>query len=234
MKLIAMIPARLGSKRIPRKNLRILEGKPLLKYAIDLAHGEGGLAEVWVNSESELLGALAAASGARFHKRPEELSTDTATNQQFTAEFLEKHPCDFVIMVNPTSPLLKQATLKEFIQFVNEDKFDAVFSVIDEYAECFFNNAPLNFRLDRKINSQDLAPVRKIVWALTAWRRSTFLEAVAQGGCGTFAGRIGLFSVPKDESCDLDTPEDWAIAEGILEARKLKKEPAFWLPPEEK
>jgi CMP-N-acetylneuraminic acid synthetase len=207
----------------------LLRGEPLIKYAIDLAIQSQRFDEIWVNSENDLFNDLAIGSGAKFHKRPVELSSDDATNQDFTAEFLEKHECEFLIMVNPTSPLLRVETVRCFYDFVVDNDYDTVLSVLDEYAECFYDGRPLNFSCERKINSQNLTPVRKVVWALTAWRRSTFLKAVRERHCGTFAGKIGLFPIPKDESCDLDTLEDWAIAEGMLIARSLKKEPpSYW------
>lgn len=228
-RLIAMIPARIGSKRIPKKNIRYMHDKPLLQYAIDSAIASNCFSEVWVNSESDLIGELAVECGAKFHKRPDELSSDTATNQQFTEEFLIKHPCDYVIMVNSTSPVLRVDTIRKFCDFVKENQYDTVFTVIDEYAECFLGDEPINFSLDKKVNSQNLRPVRKIVWALTAWKRDKFLETVSNNLCGTYSGKIGLYSIPKDESCDLDTPEDWAIAEGIIESRKNKNEYAkYW------
>jgi CMP-N-acetylneuraminic acid synthetase len=229
MKCIAMIPARMGSKRIPKKNIRLLRGKPLINYAIDLAIQSQRFDEIWVNSESDLLNELAIGSGVKFHKRPVELSSDDATNEDFTTEFLGKHECEFLIMLNPTSPLLRVETVRYFYDFVADNDYDTVFSVADEYAECFCEGRPLNFSSEKKISSQDLTPVQKVVWALTAWRRSTFLKAVRESHCGIFAGRIGLFAIPKDESCDLDTLEDWAIAEGMLIARTLKKEPpSYW------
>lgn len=229
MKIIAMIPARLGSKRIPKKNLRLLKGKPLLQYAIETAIISGCFDEVWVNSESDLIGDLAISCGAKFHKRPIELSSDTATNQQFTEEFLQKHDCDYMVMVNSTSPLLSVETLKRFVNLIEDRVYETVFSVIDEFAECFYMDTPLNFSLNKKVNSQDLVPVKKIVWALTAWKRSIFLEACNNNQCGTYAGKIGVFPIPKDESCDLDTPEDWVIAEGLLSAQNAKGEEAeYW------
>lgn len=50
---------------------------------------------------------------ARFHRRPEELASDTATNREFTYEFLQKHECDHIVMVNPTSPLTERGDLQE-------------------------------------------------------------------------------------------------------------------------
>lgn len=218
-KMIAMIPARLGSKRIPKKNLRYLADKPLIQYPIDLASESGCFAETWVNTESEELGHLAERMGAKFHRRPAELATDTATNRDFTYEFLQQHPCDYVVMVNTTSPLLRTETIQSFVQYVENNEFETVLSVIAEKAETFFRGEPLNFSTKEKINSQFLEPVEPVVWALTAWRRSSFLAMQEAGQNPVFGGKLGKFAIPKDESCDLDTEEDWRIAEGILAAR---------------
>lgn len=227
-KIIAMIPARMGSKRIPKKNIRIMVDKPLIQYPIDLLTKSGCIEEIYINSESEILGEFASMNGISFHKRPSELSTDTATNVDFTTEFLEKHDCDYVIMVNPTSPLLRQETLNGFCKYVLENDFDTVLSVADEKAESFFNGVPINFSLTEKVNSQYLEPVRKVVWALTAWRKDSFLKARNKGKCPVYAGKIGLYTIPTDESCDLDTEEDWTIAEGILLGRKTNSEIKYW------
>ncbi|GHV07016.1 hypothetical protein FACS1894217_06900 [Clostridia bacterium] len=228
MKLIAMIPARLGSKRIPKKNIRFMLDKPLIQYPIDLALESGLFGEgVWINTECAELKPVVEQMGARFHERPAELATDTATNRDFTYEFLQKHECDYVVMVNTTSPLLRPDTLAAFVRFVSEDKFDTVMSVVSEQAETFYQNAPLNFSLAEKINSQLLPPTEKIVWALTAWRRSAFMALQKSGANPIYGGRLGRFPIPKDEACDLDTPEDWNIAEGILRSRLTPSEDKF-------
>ena len=225
-KIIAMIPARLGSNRIPKKNIRYMGDKALIQYPIDLALRSGAFESVWVNTESKELGKVIQTMGAQFHERPKELAGDTATNREFTYEFLEKHPCDYVVMVNTTSPLLRQETLDKFMEYVKENDFDTVLSVVSEKEETFYQDKPLNFSLQEKVNSQLLEPVEKIVWAMTAWKRKTFMRLQEEGKNPVFGGKIGKFAIPKDESCDLDTEEDWRIAEGILLSRTLavKKE----------
>ncbi len=219
-----MIPARLGSKRVVRKNIRYLCGKPLIQYAIEAAVGSDCFDEIWVNSESDIIGELAVSCGVNFHKRPVGLSVDTATNQDFTAEFLQAHDCGYVVMVNPTSPLLQVDTIRRFCSLLRDGEYDTVVSVIEERAECFFDGMPVNFTTQRKINSQDLTPIEKIVWALTAWRRSAFLDAAKKGACGVFGGRLGRFPIPLNQSCDIDTEADWTLAEALLE-RKIKRGP---------
>ena len=226
-KIIVMIPARLGSKRIPKKNIRYMCGKPLIQYPIELALKSELCSEVWVNTEDERLGHAAERLGAKFHKRPQELASDTATNRDFTYEFLQKHPCDYVVMVNPTSPLLRSETYQIFFQYLEENDFDTVMSVVTEKEETFYQDKPLNFSLREKINSQLLEPTQKIVWALTAWNRETFMKMQEEGENPVFGGKLGRFEIPKDEACDLDTEEDWKIAEGILQARKCIAEKKY-------
>ncbi len=225
-KLIAMIPARMGSKRIPKKNIRYLGDKPLIQYPIELALQSYEFDSVWVNTESEELGRAAERMGANFHRRPAELSTDTATNRQFTYQFLQEHECDYVVMMNPTSPLLRSETLFGFLQYINDNAFDTVLSTVAEKEESFYQGNPLNFNPKEKVNSQMLEPVEKTVWALTAWRRESFMQMEERGECPIFGGKLSTFPIPKDESCDLDTDEDWRIAEGIVQARLMKLDSA--------
>lgn len=218
-KYIVMIPARLGSKRIPKKNIRYLTGKPLIQYPIDVVKNSDLAIETWVNTEDEKLGQAAILLGALFHKRPKELATDTATNRDFTYEFMQKHECDYVIMVNTTSPLLREETFIRFVKYIEENEFDTILSVKPEKEETFFQGKPLNFSLNEKVNSQLLEPTEVIVWALTAWKRTSFMKLHEAGINPVYGGKIGRFIVPKDEACDLDTEEDWKIAEGILKSR---------------
>lgn len=224
---VAMIPARLGSKRIPKKNIRYMGDKPLIQYPIDLALASKRFESVWINTESEELGRCIEKLGAGFHKRPAELAGDTATNRDFTYEFMQKHMCDYVIMINPTSPLIRLETLSRFIEYVESNDFDTVLSVIAAKEETFYQGKPLNFSLTEKINSQLLEPTEAICWALTAWKRETFMTLQEKGINPVFGGKVGRFQIPKDESCDLDTPEDWNIAEGILNSRINKFEERY-------
>ena len=82
-KIIAMIPARLGSKRVPKKNIRLLNGIPLISYIIRAVKKAGCFDEIYVNTESEVIGKLAIKEGVKFYKRPHALSSDFATNDDF-------------------------------------------------------------------------------------------------------------------------------------------------------
>lgn len=214
-KIIAMIPARMGSQRLPKKNLALLNGVPLIVHAIRKCQAAGVFDEIWVNSEHPDFGPIAEAEGARFHRRPEALGSNSATSEQFVHEFLAHHPCDFVVQVHSIAPLLTVSDLRTFVQEVRQDAHDAVMSVVDENLECVFRGAPVNFTFAEKQNSQDLEPVRRIVWAVTAWRRAAFLTAAASGACATYAGRIGYSPVGRMAGHVIKTQEDLDVAAAL-------------------
>lgn len=123
-------------------------------------------------------------------------------------------------MINPTSPALRQETMDRFIRFLQENDYDTIMSVEPIKAEAFYEGNKINFTGKDKIPSEQLTPVEVVIWALTAWKRETFIRLQENGECPIFGGKMGRFAIPKDESADLDTEEDWNIAQAALLARR--------------
>lgn len=211
-----MIPARMGSQRLTRKNLRELHGVPLIVRAIRKCQEAGVFDEVWVNSEHPDFGPIAEAEGARFHRRPEHLGNDQATSEQFVAEFLEHHACERLFQVHSIAPLLTVADVRGFVTAMAESDLDVLLSVVEEQLECAYRGQPVNFTYAEKTNSQDLDPIQRIVWSITGWRRTPYLEAIRGGGCATYAGRVGFFPVNRMAGHVIKTEEDLCIAEALF------------------
>jgi CMP-N-acetylneuraminic acid synthetase len=212
---IAMIPARMGSQRLKQKNLMPLRGEPLIVHAIRKCRDAGVFDEIWVNSEHPDFGRLAEAEGVRFHPRPADLADHKATSEQFVAEFLQHHSCDFLFQVHSIAPLLTANDLRRFATEMQQGAHDVLLSVVDDPLEAFCRGVPVNFTLAEKTNSQDLDPVRRVSWSVTAWRRDTFLGAARAGRCATYAGKVGLFSVNRLAGHAIKTAEDLALAEAL-------------------
>lgn len=213
---IAMIPARMGSQRLKQKNLRELGGVPLLVRAIRKCQAAGCFDEIWVNSEHEAFGELAAAEGVRFHQRPEALANNTATSEQFVNEFLQHHPCDRVFQVHSIAPLLTAAQVKAFVEAMERGGEDTLLSCTLEQIECALDGVPVNFSFDAKTNSQELRPVQRIGWSITGWRRDAYLAAFAAGKTATYAGRVGFYALDRLAGHIIKTEEDLHIAEALL------------------
>lgn len=213
-----MIPARMGSQRLKQKNLRELGGLPLITRAIRKCLAAGVFDEVWVNSEHPTLGEIAAHEGVRFHQRPAELASNTATSEQFVYEFLKAHPCDYLFQVHTIAPLLTAEQVAGFVQAMLDNNYDVLLSAVNEQIECAIDGKPINFTYDRKTNSQELTPVQRVTWSITGWRASTYIAAYEAGQCATYAGRVGYYPIDRPAGHIIKTEEDLRIAEALLTA----------------
>ena len=215
---IAMIPARMGSQRLKQKNLRELGGVLLITRAIRKCLAAGVFDEVWVNSEHLTFGEIAAQEGVRFHRRPAELASSTATSEQYVYEFLKAHPCDYLFQVHTIAPLLTAEQVAGFVQAMLHSDYDVLLSVVNEQIECAIDGQPINFTFDRKTNSQELTPVQRVTWSITGWRRTPYVAAYDAGECAAYAGRVGFFPISRPAGHIIKTEEDVRIAEALLAA----------------
>ena len=138
MKIIGMIPVRLGSKRIKKKNLRLLDGLPLIQYIINAAKASSLLDEIYINSESTQFADIAEESGVKFYQRPEELSFDIATNDDFALDFINNVECDILVQLLSTSPFISTEEIDGFIKAMLDGNFETMISVSDVRIECIY------------------------------------------------------------------------------------------------
>lgn len=215
MKVIAMIPARLGSQRLKQKNLQPLNGIPLISHAIRKAKESKMFDEIWVNSEADVFGEIAIDENVDFHKRPDELANNKATSEDFVYEFLQKHECDYVVQVHSIAPLLTVKDTIAFVKELKEKKPDVLLSVENVQIECAYQNRPVNFTYAEKTNSQELNPIQRITWSITAWKRDIYIKAYEAKECATYSGDVKYFPIDKLASHIIKTQEDLDIASAL-------------------
>jgi CMP-N-acetylneuraminic acid synthetase len=216
---IAMIPARMGSQRLRKKNLRMICGMPLITLAIRKCIASNVFDEIWVNSEHSDFAEIASQEGVKFHKRPLELASNTATSEDFAYEFLKAHPCDYLFQVHSIAPLLESYQVSDFTKTMIENNYDVMLSVVNEQIECAIEGEPINFNFNSKTNSQELTPIQRITWSITGWKSRTYTEAYESGKCATYAGHIGFFPIDRLAGHIIKTEEDLIIAEALLRLR---------------
>lgn len=216
MKIIAMIPARLGSQRLKQKNIHPFFGKPLIVHAIEKCLTSGVFDEVWVNSESDIIGEIAVNSGVKFHRRPEILADNKTTSEQFVYEFLQKHETDYLVQVHSIAPLLGVTDIKNFANHLIKNEPDVLLSAAYEQIECALDGKPVNFTFDEKQNSQDLVPVQRISWSITAWKTSSYKRAFESKKTATYNGVIEIFEIDKLAGHVIKTLDDLKIAEALF------------------
>jgi CMP-N-acetylneuraminic acid synthetase/spore coat polysaccharide biosynthesis predicted glycosyltransferase SpsG len=221
-KIIAIIPARGGSKGIPRKNIRLLAGKPLIAYSIGATLKSKYIDRVVVSTEDEEIADISKLYGAEVIERPEELAEDDipldpvifhAVN---SVEKKENITYDFVLTFQPTSPLLTTETINIAIDIMLNKDYDTLISVKDE-THLYWTKKDKNFvplYKERK-NRQYLDSVYKETGAILISKREIITKDSRIGN------KIFLFEVPKEESIDIDTYQDWWIAENLLKRQTI-------------
>ncbi len=223
-RIIAMIPARIGSKRISKKNIRLINGKPLIAYIIEAAIESQVFDEIYINSECKIFENIANEYGIKFYKRPEHLSSDSATNDDFVLDFLENKNCDVLIQLLATSPFISPKEIKNFVQKIKEDNLDTLISVKNEQIECIYDKKPINFiQKSQTLPSQLLKPIQVYACGIMGWRAENYKQNILNYGSGYHGGdgKIDFFQLKGYANIDIDNEEDFQLAEVIA---KLKKE----------
>ncbi len=224
MRIVAEIPARIGSQRVHRKNLRLLEGKPLIAYAIEAAKQAVRLSEVYVNTDSEDIGALATGLGVQYYRRPFDLGSDTATQDQFNFDFIINVTPDVLVMVNPVAPFIEGADIDAMIARFLEQELDTLIAVKEERAHAFVGGRPINFNPQQQLpRTQDLVPVQLCAWSVAIWRAVTFVEQFRTQGFAAFSGKIGFYPLDRFKALKISTEEDFLLAEILMKHRSQSR-----------
>lgn len=252
MKRVAMIPALLGSQRIPDKNLVFVDGYPMMFRVVEACKASGVFDKIYINSEHLVFRDWAQMLGVEFYHRPQSRGGSNCTMQNksrqcngdrcqthdhFLYDFMTflKEPASLAL-VHTTSPLLKAETIKDFMQTLEREKYDSLFSVENRFTETMFDGKPLNFSFSEKIPTQTLPPIQMITWAMTGWNTRSFIESYdrdqrSESG-PTYVGKMGTYVLDRIQAIDVDNLEDLAVAEACLQYRRHKVVPAQFKVPE--
>ncbi len=236
-KKVAMIPVRMGSKRVPNKNLRMIDGKPLVSFIVEAVISSGCFRndEIYINSESEVFREIAESYGIKFYKRHPSLSSDEATNDDFSKDFIENVECDILYQFLSTSPFLTKEDIASFVRKMIDQNLDTLISTKSNKIECIFNSAPVNFDQKKKtLPSQSLSPVFAYACGMMAWKSSKFLENMKRFGAAYHGGdgKTGFFEVQGFSTVDIDTIEDFELAEVVQSylSRPKASQPRYYTP----
>ena len=230
-KIVAMIPARLGSQRIPKKNLRLLGDKVLTQWVGQSCKDANIFDEIYINSESEVFDKIASDIGIKFYKRPEELASNNATNDDFGLDFISKIDCDILVQVNPTSPFTTVEDIKGVVQMFIEGNYKTVHTVKDEQIEGLFNGKALNFDPEKQMPpSQELIPIKIFTSSIMAWDTNKFRKNMEINGCAVYGGdgKIGYYTIKGAGMIDIDNEKDFYLAEAILKMNETNVEKKYY------
>ena len=226
---LAIIPARGGSKGIPRKNVCLLAGKPLIAHTIEQARQARSVDRVIVSTDGPEVAAVSKEYGAEVIWRPAEISGDTAPSESALLHVLdylqqtENYEPDLVVFLQATSPCRLPQDIDGAVQTLLQHDADSVFSACPEHFTGRWRISedgtafPVNFELGRRPMRQDY-PTEYLengsIYVFRPW-------VIRQTG-NRLGGKIVVYKMPVLRSYQVDHPEDFAILEILLSlARQL-------------
>jgi pseudaminic acid cytidylyltransferase len=220
MNVLAIIPARGGSKRIPRKNIKNFAGKPIIQYSIDAALQSGIFTEVMVSTDDKEIAEVGKSLGAKVpFMRSAKNSSDMAMTVPVLEEVVKEYKklgqkFDYVCCIYPTAPFITAERLKAAFALFTEKKAEAVLPIMkfsypiqrslkikNGFAKMFW---PKNYN----VRSQDLEPAYHDCGQFYFLKTSSLLEQKVLYPKYTLP-----IIVPESEAQDIDNEEDWKIAE---------------------
>jgi N-acylneuraminate cytidylyltransferase len=223
-RVIAVIPARGGSKSVPGKNIRPLGGKPLLAWSIDVARQVSEIDRIIVSTDDAQIASVGRAYGAEVYARPLHLATDEALVIDALKDLLqtlqaENQMPEWVTLLEPTCPLRTADDVRDCLRFVEEDGYDSVatftdaelnphraWRLIDGVPEVFIAGAiPW-------LPRQKLPKAYQLNGAVYVFRANL----LAQEAESLLLGKLGAVLMPRDRSQDIDGNVDFTIVEALL------------------
>lgn len=220
--VLAIIPARGGSKGIPRKNIRPLAGKPLLAWTIEAAQAAALVSRVFVSTDDLEIARVAQDYGADVLLRPAELATDTASSEAALLHALETlaagegYRPDALAFLQCTAPLTTPADIDGTVSLVLREGYDSAVTMIPYHYFLWRDEGDgrmtgVNHEATRRLRRQEREPEFQEVGAVYAMNVAGFLVHRFR-----FFGRIGKYVVPPLRAFEIDEPADWPVAEALM------------------
>ena len=213
MKIVAMVPIKLNSERVKEKNLReFYDGKPLIRFILDALLGSKHIEEIYVYCSSERIKNYLP-DGVKFLKRPDFLDGNDCNCNDIIREFIKEVDADYYVVSHATAPFTTSQSIDRCIESVVYDgNFDSSFTVEKIQTFLWSKGMPLNFDPDHFPRTQDLEPIYMETSGAFVFSRKIF---------ETYNRRVGikpcLVEVEPQESCDIDTEYDMAVAQALYE-----------------
>jgi N-acylneuraminate cytidylyltransferase len=215
MKTACFIPIKANSERVKGKNLRMLNGKPLYMYIIEHVKEAGVFDEVYVDTNSKEVAEYVEGVGYKVIDRLPELALNTANGNDLLVHHYELHPeYDYYFQLFATAPYMQPETIcRCWEKLTSSSEYDSCFTATENHSFYWLSGNPVNYRPEILPRSQDMLPVIE---------ETTGLYGITRESLAKYRCRIGrrpyIHVVNKFEAVDINTEEDWKVAEYIGKA----------------
>lgn len=210
MKIIAIMPIKLKNERLPGKNTKMLNDKPLLQYELLNLLKTGLLDSINVYcSNEEVVPFLP--KGVNFIKRPDFLDLPTSNFSQIFENFMNEYDADIYVYAHATAPFITVKSMKECIEAVKSGKYDSAFCATKIQDYLWQNGVPLNFDAENIPRSQDMKPIYRETSGVYVFTKDVFQKYHRRVGVNPY-----IKEVTYKEAVDINNPEDFDLAEALI------------------
>lgn len=229
MKTIAFIFARGNSEGVKNKNIKLLAGKPLIAYSIEMAQSISSISETYVSTDSEQIAQIALSFGSKVIERPSELASSTAPEWlawRHAIEYLHSKEVNFdrFISLPTTSPLRDKSDVEKCLNKLDKET-DIVITMSEAKRSPWFNmviekNSYVEIVMGKNpdINRRQDAPLCYDLTTVSYVSRPEYILSSE----GIFSGRVKAVKIPAERAIDIDTEFDFTVAELLI--NKIRKE----------
>lgn len=222
-KLIALVPMRHHSQRVPGKNYRNLAGRPLYHHIIETLLAVPEINEIVVDTDSDpvMNGLRENFPQVKIIVRPEHLRADDIPMNEILIYDTERFPADYYLQTHSTNPLLEAKTVSRAIQTfqANYPEKDSLFSVTRWQTRLYFaDGRAINHNPRELIQTQDLPPVYEENSCIYIFTRENLIAK-----CHRIGDRPLMFEIPRLEAVDIDEEADFQIANILMRMRMENK-----------
>ena len=217
MKTVLFIPIKLNNQRLPGKNLKDLNGRPLCDYIFETVKNIDAIDEKYIYcSDEKILPYIP--QGMRFIKRDAYLNGNHVKGTEIIEHFLRDVMADVYVLTHVTQPFTKAVSIETALSKVMNDDYDSAFSAVELRDYCWFNGKPLNYSMENLVTTQNLEPVYMETGAFFIFRREVFDKLHRRIGNNPYMHIVDEF-----EKIDIDTADDFALAEAVAEYLAIKE-----------
>ena len=213
MKVVSFIPIKLNNQRLPGKNTRILNGRPVCDYIFETICKVKSIDEKYVYCSDEAIIPYIKPyedRGLKFLKRNKSLDGFQVKGLEIIKHFVKDVDADIYVLTHATQPFTKAESIAKAVKMVQLEKYDSAFSAVVLRDYMWMNGRPINYDIKNIIRTQDLVPIYMETGAFFVFRKEVFLKLGQRIG-----DRPYIYEIDQFEAVDIDTAEDFEFAEVV-------------------
>lgn len=219
MKTVAFVPIKLNNERLPGKNVRpFYDGTPLIASIMETLGKVAELDEVYVYCSSDTIREYLP-PGVRYLARDAYYDLSSTPFNEVLQSFAQKVPADIYVLSHATAPFIKADSISKAVRKVRDEGYDSAFAAACLQEFLWKDGKPFNYSLEHIPRTQDLELLYTETCGLYVYRRNLIMDEGRRIGRNPY-----LLPVTKMEACDINTLEDFQIADAIYHYQKMRKE----------